>query len=95
MLVYLVSVSLSTVLYRLPRNDRQIVLVMELMVNGSLSSFLARRREEGKEELEPTIRHQLARDVAQGMVFLHEKNIVHKDLKAENVLLDGRLRAKV
>lgn len=39
----------------------------------------------------------ILRDVAQGVRFLHaaDTQVVHCDLKAQNILIDGRLRAKV
>ena len=40
---------------------------------------------------------QILRDIAQGLRFLHASNppIVHRDLKAKNILIDSRFRAKV
>jgi serine/threonine protein kinase len=40
---------------------------------------------------------QIVRDVAQGLRFLHASNppILHHDLKAKNILIDSRFRAKV
>ena len=40
---------------------------------------------------------QIVRDVAQGLRFLHSSKpaILHGDLKAKNILIDSRFRAKV
>ena len=39
----------------------------------------------------------ILRDIAQGMRFLHSTTpqIIHGDLKAANILVDGKFRAKV
>lgn len=40
-------------------------------------------------------RWQWAIDIAQGLTDLHENHILHRDLKSQNILLDGRGRAKL
>ena len=40
-------------------------------------------------------RVKIARDVSQGMAFLHSLGVIHRDLKSGNVLLDELWRAKV
>lgn len=43
-------------------------------------------------------RQKICVDVARGLTFLHEESIikiVHRDIKATNVLLDGDLNAKI
>eukprot|EP00043_Microstomoeca_roanoka_P020444 m.249591 g.249591 ORF g.249591 m.249591 type:complete len:636 (-) comp17167_c0_seq2:531-2438(-) len=42
-----------------------------------------------------TLKLQLARDIACGMAFIHSLDQVHRDLKSGNVLVSGRLRAKI
>ena len=69
-------------------------LVMELAEYGSLSEFCRFSKEEViplKEEL----CLELCRDTAAGLLYLHEHDIVHRDLKGENVLLCDGLVAKV
>jgi serine/threonine protein kinase len=34
-------------------------------------------------------RIELARDISKGLIRFHDKNIVHKDLKPDNILLDS------
>src|SRR5262249_41509438 len=41
------------------------------------------------------IRFQIALDVSYGLRDLHERAILHRDLKSLNILLDDRLRAKL
>ncbi|CAJ1961059.1 unnamed protein product [Cylindrotheca closterium] len=69
------------------------MMVMEFMENGSLYDLL--RNETLYTGGEIII--QIVRDVAQGLRFLHASKppILHGDLKAKNILIDSRFRAKV
>eukprot|EP00980_Cylindrotheca_fusiformis_P019794 scaffold6938_cov108-Cylindrotheca_fusiformis.AAC.5 len=69
------------------------MMVMEYMDNGSLYDLLRNETMYTGGE----IIMQIVRDVAQGMRFLHASKppILHRDLKAKNILIDSRFRAKV
>ncbi|KAG8680538.1 hypothetical protein FRC08_016224 [Ceratobasidium sp. 394] len=57
----------------------QIAMVSVWEVNGNLSEYLRVR--------EDVDRCQLSAQVAEGLAYLHESNIVHGDLKSSNVLV--------
>ncbi|XVF79030.1 hypothetical protein PTKIN_Ptkin14bG0186800 [Pterospermum kingtungense] len=75
----------------------QLLLIYEFLENNSLARALF-----GPEEVRLTLdwptRRKICIDIAKGLAYLHEESrlkIVHRDIKATNVLLDKNLNAKI
>ncbi|PIA35552.1 hypothetical protein AQUCO_03500126v1 [Aquilegia coerulea] len=66
-------------------------IVTEFMLGGSLYDFL--HKQKGTFKL-PTLL-KVAIDVSKGMNYLHQNNIIHRDLKAANLLMDENEVVKV
>jgi predicted Ser/Thr protein kinase len=69
-------------------------IVMEYMPLGSLYVFL----NDDSKQLDWQQRQQIMEDIARGLAYLHDKKIIHRDLKSSNVLLkveNNQLRAKL
>ncbi|XP_068648049.1 uncharacterized protein [Aristolochia californica] len=66
--------------------DGTLATLTEFMVNGSLKQFLQKK----DRTIDRRKRLILAMDAAFGMEYLHGKNIVHFDLKCENLLVNMR-----
>ncbi|KAA8544493.1 hypothetical protein F0562_022467 [Nyssa sinensis] len=74
--------------------SEQRLLVYEFMPKGSLENHLFRK---GVEPIPWVTRMRIAVDVARGLSFLHnlDANIIYRDLKASNILLDSDFSAKL
>jgi serine/threonine protein kinase len=66
-------------------------IITDYITNGSLFDCLEHRGP----TLSPLRKTLVAYGVAQGMTSLHKQTIVHRDLKAMNVLLDDRFLPKI
>ncbi len=71
-------------------DQRPFQMVMEYMSGGSLYGVLRSNRVFSWAE-----RYRIALDTAAGVSYLHGSEIVHRDLKSLNILLDNNYRAKL
>ncbi|XP_009334459.2 LOW QUALITY PROTEIN: serine/threonine-protein kinase STY46 [Pyrus x bretschneideri] len=69
----------------------KLCIVTEFLSGGSMYDFLHKQR--GVLSLLSLLR--VAIDVSRGMNYLHQNNIIHRDLKAANLLMDGTGAVKV
>ncbi len=67
----------------------RIALVTELCKYGSLASYITNKRVDWNAKL------QILHGIASGMNYLHCNQIIHRDLKCENVLLDSNMHPKI
>jgi predicted Ser/Thr protein kinase len=67
-----------------------VCLITEFVDNGSLKKLLF-----SECPLDMSLQIRIARDIAAGMLYLHNEGVIHRDLAARNILLDLKMRAKV
>ncbi|KAK1582321.1 hypothetical protein Q3G72_013963 [Acer saccharum] len=73
------------------------ILVYEFMCNGSLDKWIFLRMPQ-QPALDWQTRKTIIIDIAKGLAYLHEEcrqQIVHLDIKPQNILMDVNLRAKI
>lgn len=67
-------------------------LVFEYMQMGSLYDVLK------NQEIDlpwGQVRFRIARDIAKGIAYLHDREMIHRDIKSPNILLDANYNAKL
>ncbi|ELP88193.1 serine-threonine protein kinase, putative [Entamoeba invadens IP1] len=62
-------------------DDESICVVMEYCPMGSLKTYLR------SVPTKPLLRLRFCQDVARGMLYLHDNNVIHRDLKPDNCLV--------
>ncbi|KAL3326077.1 hypothetical protein AABB24_036999 [Solanum stoloniferum] len=72
--------------------SRACCVLVEFLHGGTLKKYLYKNR---KKKLPFKIVIQLALDLSRGLSYLHSEKIVHRDVKAENMLLDTDTTLKI
>jgi tRNA A-37 threonylcarbamoyl transferase component Bud32 len=71
--------------------ENQIIMLMDLAEGGTMRAML----DTSAAPLDAPLAVKLMHDTAVGMQFLHSKKVLHRDIKSQNLLLDGRGRVLV
>lgn len=77
-------------LYETFETGRHIMLVMELCAGGDMLNFVRKRKK--LDELTSKI---LFKQIIEGIGYIHTQRILHRDIKLDNILLDGKGNVKI
>lgn len=77
-------------LYETFETGRHIMLAMELCAGGDLLNFVRKRK-----KMDENVAKCLFFQVIEGLGYIHSKNIIHRDIKLDNILLDGKGNVKI
>lgn len=76
------------------RHSRELLLVYEYVSNGTVADHLhGKKAKHGK--LSWHVRMNIAVETASALKYLHVSDIIHRDIKTNNILLDAHFRVKV
>ncbi|XP_042501010.1 LEAF RUST 10 DISEASE-RESISTANCE LOCUS RECEPTOR-LIKE PROTEIN KINASE-like 1.2 isoform X5 [Macadamia integrifolia] len=77
------------------RHSRELLLVYEFIPNGTVADHLHGDRKTETGKLSWPIRMSIAIETATALSYLHASDIIHRDVKTNNILLDNNFRVKV
>lgn len=76
--------------YETFETEKYILLVMELCGGGDLLNYVRKRR-----KLKEDLAKVFFKQIIQALNYIHKKNIVHRDIKLDNILLDHSGNVKI
>jgi serine/threonine protein kinase len=68
-----------------PSSIKHLLIVMELCTGGDLLNYVRKRR-----KLTEKYAKFVFKQVMEGIAYIHKHGIVHRDIKLDNILLDGK-----
>ena len=71
-------------------DEKHLNIFLEYVPGGSIAGMLKQYRNFG----EPLVRN-FVRQILEGLVYLHDRDIIHRDIKGANVLVDNRGGVKI
>ncbi|KAG0248958.1 hypothetical protein DFQ27_000514, partial [Actinomortierella ambigua] len=76
--------------YGVCRQDNEISLITDFAEGGSLNQAIQDWR-----VADWRVKARIAQEIANGLAYIHHEDIIHRDLKSDNVLLTGLMEVKL
>lgn len=76
------------------RHSRELLLVYEYIPNGTVADHL-HGKQANSGQLNLAVRLKIAIETANALAYLHRQDIIHRDVKTNNILLDNNFKVKV
>ena len=77
-------------IYETIETEKHIIIVMELCAGGDLLNYVRKRR-----RLKEPYAQKIFKQIIDGLCYIHAKQIAHRDIKLDNILLDGKGNVKI
>lgn len=77
-------------LFEVVEMAKHIVLVIEICAGGDLLNYVRKRR-----RLKEDSAKFIFKQIIDGLAHIHSKGVLHRDIKLDNILLDGHGRVKI
>jgi serine/threonine protein kinase len=77
-------------IYETIETKKHIIIVMELCAGGDLLNYVRKRR-----RLKEPFAKKIFKQIIDGLKYIHSKYIAHRDIKLDNILLDGKGSVKI
>ena len=77
-------------IYETIETPKHIIIVMELCAGGDLLNYVRKRR-----KLKEPFAQKIFKQIIDGLHYTHGKLIAHRDIKLDNILLDGKGNVKI
>ncbi|KAF8040302.1 hypothetical protein BT93_B2516 [Corymbia citriodora subsp. variegata] len=77
------------------RHSRELLLVYEYISNGTVADHIHSQRANSSPTLPWQIRMNIAIETATALTYLHASEIIHRDVKTKNILLEKNFGVKV
>lgn len=77
-------------LYEYFETAKHILFVIELSSGGDLLNYVRKRR-----QLKEDVAKSVFRQLCEGLRYCHSKNILHRDIKLDNILLSAEGEVKI
>jgi 5'-AMP-activated protein kinase, catalytic alpha subunit len=77
-------------IYQEMEAEKHIIIAMELCAGGDLLNYVRKRR-----RLKEPYAKAIFKQIIDGLCYIHSKRVCHRDIKLDNILLDGRGVVKI